>query len=88
MLSKDEIQEFVDEEINPSLEMHDGYLLVKSFNQETKVLEIELGGGCQGCSSSADTLRSAVDGFLKSNFPDISEVVDLTDHSAGESPHH
>tara|TARA_B100000131_G_C18021959_1_gene574922 strand:+ start:214 stop:480 length:267 start_codon:yes stop_codon:yes gene_type:complete len=88
MLSKEEIQEFVDEEINPSLEMHDGYLLVKSYDQETNVLEIELGGGCQGCSSSADTLRSAVDGFLKSNFPDISKVVDLTDHTAGTTPHH
>lgn len=88
MLNKKEIQDFIDEEINPSLEMHDGYLLVKSFDEDTKILEIELGGGCQGCSSSAETLRTAVDSFLKSNFPEINEVRDITDHNAGISPHH
>ena len=68
--------------------MHNGYLLVKSFDENTKILEIELGGGCQGCSSSAETLRTAVDSFLKSNFPEINEVRDTTDHDAGISPHH
>ena len=85
MLSKDEIQEFVDEEINPSLEMHDGYLLVKSFNQETKVLEIELGGGCQGCAAVDVTLKNSVEATLMERVPELSGVLDLTDHSNNEN---
>ena len=36
---KSDIQEFIDEEINPSLQMHGGYILIESFDENTNILK-------------------------------------------------
>jgi Fe/S biogenesis protein NfuA len=50
-------------------------------------LFVKLVGGCQGCSSSSATLKGGIEQLVKQNFPDINEVVDLTDHQSGENPY-
>jgi NFU1 iron-sulfur cluster scaffold homolog, mitochondrial len=85
-MNKEEIQEFVDEDINPSLAMHNGYLKIVSV--ENGVVKIELSGGCQGCASADNTIKLAVENLMKIKFPNIAEVVDLTDHSSGENPYY
>ena len=45
-----------------------------------------MGGGCQGCAVSAMTLRDGIERAIKENVPEITEVVDATDHDAGENP--
>ena len=45
-----------------------------------------MGGGCQGCAASAMTLRDGIKTMLMDSLPEITDVIDATDHSAGENP--
>ncbi len=47
---------------------------------------ITMGGGCQGCAVSAMTLRDGIQSAILERIPEITEVVDTTDHDAGENP--
>jgi len=47
-----------------------------------------MGGGCQGCAVSAMTLREGIERSIKENIPEVTEVVDATDHDAGEDPYY
>ena len=85
-LTQENIQEYIDNDINPGLAMHGGHLEISTLNSETGVLEIKLGGGCQGCASSTATLKLMIENALKMEFPDINEIVDVTDHNAGLNP--
>ena len=87
-MTKEEIQQFIDEDINPGLEDHGGFLTACDLNEETMVLTVEMGGGCQGCASSVFTLKAVVDDMLKAQFPLLKEVKDITDHSAGSNPYY
>ena len=87
-MKKKEIQEYIDENTNPGLEMHGGYLLIKGLDNDSKKLSVEMGGGCQGCSSSAATLKNAIDHLLREEFPELGEIEDVTNHQAGENPYY
>ena len=41
----EEIQTYIDEEINPSLATHGGNLTIDKFDEEHKHLYVKLGGG-------------------------------------------
>ena len=45
-----------------------------------------MGGGCQGCSMSQATLTEGIQRAIVEAVPEITEVVDATDHSAGDNP--
>ena len=49
-------------------------------------LFITMGGGCQGCASSQVTLRQGFEVMVKRVAPEITEIVDATDHAAGRQP--
>ena len=71
-------------EINPNLAAHGGHVqLVDLLEQEgvgtTAVLKF--GGGCQGCSAVDMTLRQGVEVTLKQQIPELTQVIDETDHS-------
>jgi Fe/S biogenesis protein NfuA len=87
-MTKNEIQMLIEEEINPSLEMHGGYISIHNFDEEKKSLDIQMGGGCQGCSSSKATMMNGVERYIRETFPDIREINDVTDHLAGENPYY
>jgi Fe-S cluster biogenesis protein NfuA len=87
-MTRDEIQKFVDEDINPALESHGGFLLIHDFDEEKKILSVEMGGGCQGCSAAKATLRGQIEYFLRDMFPGLGPIEDATDHSAGENPYY
>ena len=86
-MDRGQIQDFVDEDINPALSMHDGYLRIVDID-ESGLLKIELTGGCQGCSSANDTVKNAATELIKTRFPSIKDIQDVTDHAAGESPYY
>ena len=44
------------------------------------------GYGCQGCAMSAATLRQGIEVMIAEAIPEITEVIDVTDHEAGENP--
>jgi len=74
-----------DEQVRPALAAHGGG--VEIIDLDNNKLFVRLNGGCQGCSSSSATLFQGIQTLVKQNFPEISEVVDLTDHASGENPY-
>jgi Fe/S biogenesis protein NfuA len=74
-----------DEQVRPALAAHGGN--VEIIDLDNDKLFVRLSGGCQGCSSSKATLKDGIQTLVKQNFPMISEVIDLTDHIAGENPY-
>ena len=80
----EKLQQLLDQHINPSLAAHGGYAeLVK---MEQTVAHILMGGGCQGCAMSAATLRQGIEVMIAEAIPEITEIIDVTDHEAGENP--
>lgn len=82
-----QIKKCIDDEINPMIESHGGQIdLVDYVN---KNVYIEMSGGCQGCAASTATLRDGVERVLRDTFgPDINEIIDVTDHTAGSNPYY
>jgi Fe/S biogenesis protein NfuA len=80
------VQQVLDEQINPEVASHGGRVSLMDV-QEQRVF-VRLGGGCQGCGMAGVTLREGVTRTLMSAVPEISEVLDVTDHAAGENPYY
>lgn len=78
------VQTVLDEAVNPALASHGGYVTLVNIEETT--VHVTMGGGCQGCAASAMTLRDGIRTMLMNAIPEITEVVDATDHSAGENP--
>jgi Fe-S cluster biogenesis protein NfuA len=83
MLRKLEI--LFDEQVRPALAAHGGNVEIVDLDNDKLFLRLQ--GGCQGCSSSLATLKDGIQTLVKQNFPEINEVVDLTDHATGENPY-
>lgn len=73
--------------INPALDVHGGYADLVGVDAENNVY-VFMGGGCQGCSASALTLRMGIRRSIQENIPEVAEVIDVTDHSEGENPYY
>ena len=80
------VQRLLDDEINPGIAAHGGRVTLMDV-QGGRVV-VEFGGGCQGCGMADVTLREGVTATLQRALPEITEVVDSTDHEAGASPYH
>ncbi len=79
------IETLFDEQVRPALAAHGGNVEIIDFDNGK--LFVKLQGGCQGCSSSSATLTEGIQRLVKQNFPEIEEIVDLTDHKSGENPY-
>ena len=71
-------------EVNPSLASHGGFVDLVEITKKNEVV-LNFGGGCQGCSSVDMTLKDGVEKQLKALYPEISAVLDATDHSYKEN---
>jgi Fe/S biogenesis protein NfuA len=80
----DKVQQLIAEAINPGLASHGGFTALVGV-EDTKVF-LTMGGGCQGCSLSAATMVQGIQSAIKEAIPEVTEVVDVTDHQAGENP--
>lgn len=79
------VEKVLDEQIRPALASHGGDIEIVDYDNNK--LFVRLSGGCQGCSSSKATLKDGIERLLVGKFPGlIDELVDLTDHAAGEKP--
>ena len=87
-MDREAIQNFIDEDINPALDSHGGWLAIHDFNDEKKDLQILMGGGCQGCASARMTLKMGIENALREEFPELNEIEDVTDHTAGATPYY
>ncbi len=57
-------------------QFHGGSVELVSF--DGKILQVRLGGACDGCSLSSTTLKGWVGGTVKQFFPDV-EVVEAAE---------
>lgn len=81
----DRIKKVLDEQINPAIASHGGFIdLVEVDGTE---VYLEMSGGCQGCAMSRMTLRQGVERMVRQAVPEITEIHDVTDHSSGENPY-
>lgn len=76
----------LDEQINPSIAGHGGRADLVSVDET--VVYLRLSGGCQGCGMASVTLSQGIEVALRDEIPEISEVVDVTDHAGGANPYY
>ena len=81
---EERVDQLLREHINPSIASHGGIARLVSIDGDAAYLE--LGGGCQGCGLAAMTLRQGIEKAILENVPEITEVVDTTDHASGSNP--
>jgi Fe/S biogenesis protein NfuA len=82
----EKVRQLLDGQINPALAMHGGFAGLDRV--EGSVVFVTMGGGCQGCAVSAMTLREGITRAIREAIPEVTEVVDTTDHSMGENPYY
>jgi len=73
-------------QINPAIASHGGRAELVSVD-DAGVVSLRLSGGCQGCGMAAQTLRNGIETALRQAIPEITEIVDVTDHAAGTNPY-
>jgi Fe/S biogenesis protein NfuA len=81
---EEKVRKLLDVQVNPAIAAHGGYASLVKVEDATAY--ITMGGGCQGCAMSALTLREGIEAAILANVPEITEVVDTTDHALGENP--
>jgi Fe/S biogenesis protein NfuA len=74
----------LDEQINPSIAAHGGRADLVSVEEDTAYLR--LSGGCAGCGLATVTLSQGIEVAIFAAVPEITRVVDVTDHAAGTNP--
>jgi len=76
----------VNQAINPAIASHGGFVEVVAVEESTAY--VRLGGGCQGCGMAAVTLSQGIETTITNTVPEISKVVDVTDHAEGTNPYY
>lgn len=79
------VEALLEQKVRPGLKSHGGN--IELIDIDNNKVFVKLTGGCQGCSASKATVKDGVERILKSEFPMITEVIDLTDHTQGEKPY-
>ncbi len=82
----DLITQLLEVHINPALAAHGGYVKLQKI--EDRDVYIEMGGGCQGCAASKMTMKHGVENAIRDVCPNVREVIDVTDHAAGDNPYY
>jgi Fe/S biogenesis protein NfuA len=76
----------LEEQINPAIASHGGSAELVAV--EGSIAYLRLSGGCQGCGMAAVTLSQGIEVAILDMVPEISEVVDVTDHDSGANPYY
>jgi Fe-S cluster biogenesis protein NfuA len=83
---KEKIQYLLAHKINPGVAAHAGF--VELIDVKDNNVYIRLGGGCQGCGAADFTLRQGIEAIIRKEVPEIRQILDITDHSAGMNPYY
>ncbi len=76
----------LEQAVNPSIASHGGRADLVALNAEDGTAYLRLSGGCQGCAMSQMTLRQGIETALLEEVPELSRVLDVTDHESGANP--
>lgn len=80
------IERLMETDINPAVAGHGGH--IELVGVQGGAVYIHMSGGCQGCGMASVTLKQGVERLIRENVPEIEEILDVTDHSAGSSPYY
>ncbi len=81
----EKVKTLIELEINPSVASHGGVIEAVGVDEKGSVF-IKMLGGCQGCAMSQATLKDGIEKSLMEKYPEISSVIDVTDHDSGDKP--
>ncbi len=82
------VTEVLEHAINPAIAGHGGRADLVAMDEEAVVAYLALSGGCQGCAMSRATLANGIEVQLREAIPELTGVVDVTDHASGATPYY
>jgi Fe/S biogenesis protein NfuA len=80
------VVQVLEEQINPAIASHGGHAELVAV--EGSIAYLRLSGGCQGCGMAAVTLSQGIEVAILDTVPEITEVIDVTDHASGANPYY
>jgi Fe/S biogenesis protein NfuA len=80
----EKVNTLLEQRINPALAAHGGFASLVGV--DGSIVYVSMGGGCQGCSMSAATLTEGIKASILDAIEEVTDVVDATNHAAGENP--
>ena len=80
------VQDVLDSQINPGVGSHGGMVTLVEVRDGAAYLRF--GGGCQGCAAVDVTLKHGVEAAIRAAVPQVTAIVDATDHDAGTNPYY
>ena len=78
------IQDLLDRQVNRAIAAHGGKISIVDVKDGN--LFVTMSGGCQGCAASQLTLRRGFEVKVRRVAPEIVDIIDTTDHTAGKKP--
>ena len=78
----------LDTQINPAIASHGGRADLVAMDDQAMVAYLSLSGGCQGCAMSRATLANGIETSLRDEIPELTGVIDVTDHASGVTPYY
>jgi Fe/S biogenesis protein NfuA len=76
----------LEQSVNPSIASHGGRADLIGLDETDGTAYLRLSGGCQGCAMSQMTLKQGIETTLLEEVPELTRVIDVTDHGGGENP--
>jgi Fe/S biogenesis protein NfuA len=80
------ILQVLEQQINPSIAAHGGRADLVAV--EDACAYLRLSGGCAGCGMATVTLSQGIEVAIRESVPEITRVIDVTDHAAGTNPYY
>src|SRR6266849_10046829 len=78
------VVQVLDDQINPAIAAHGGRAELVAVADG--IAYLRLGGGCQGCGMATVTLSQGIEVAILDAVPELTGVVDVTDHASGTNP--
>jgi Fe/S biogenesis protein NfuA len=82
----DQVVQVLAEAVNPAIASHGGRAELVSV--DGTIAYLKLGGGCQGCGMAQVTLKQGIERILLESIPELTDIVDVTDHASGTDPYY
>jgi Fe/S biogenesis protein NfuA len=82
------VRAVLEQAVNPSIASHGGRADLVAIDESGGVAYLRLSGGCQGCAMSRMTLTQGIEAALREEVPELTRVVDVTDHAGGANPYY
>ena len=80
------VMQVIEQQVNPAIAMHGGSAELVAVEDSTAY--VRLGGGCVGCGMATVTLSQGIEVAITEAVPEVSRVVDVTDHASGTNPYY